>query len=186
MKFTTTLLALFVAGSSAFTFGDVSLNAGLSSTARSTSTSLHAYVPDGLTAEEYNRIKSKEAERFKNKDLGRLGPRGFKSRSMEAWQMAYEKGQASHSFAPVGFKEKLQKGLIKLEDVPYMIRGGSWDNSDVKGARRLSWNRKDTEYAKGGYKKEQSVSILGSGPGFDWTGTRPRSENLKRIIPGFS
>ena len=50
----------------------------------------------------------------------------------------------------------------------------------------LKWLRTDKEYARGGYKKEQSVSIIGSGPGLDWTGTRPRTENLKKIVPGFS
>ena len=144
------------------------------------------YVPDGLTADEYRRLRQKEANANKGKDLARLGPRGFKSRSMQAWQEAYERGEAGHSFAPLNYKEKLQKGLISLGDVPYMLRGGSWDNSDVRGARKLKWNKADREYARGGYKKEQSVSILGSGPGLDWTGSRPRSENLKKIIPGFS
>lgn len=144
------------------------------------------YVPDGLTAAEYERIKSDEKSKYKKQNLGRLGPRGFKSRSMEAWQKAYEQGQAGHVFAPVGFREKLQKGLIRRVDVPYMVRGGSWDNSDVNGARRLPWTKEDKAYAKGGYKKEQSASILGSGPGLDWTGSRTRGEGSKTRIPGFS
>jgi len=145
-----------------------------------------AYVPDGLTPEQYNRIKKEEEQKLKKADLARLGPRGFKSRSMQAWQVAYEKGQAKHSIAPFGYREALKKGEIKKEDVPYMVRGGSWDNSDVKGARRLPWLKLDKDYAKGGFKKEQSASILGSGLGFDWTGSRPRDENLKRIVPGLS
>jgi len=144
------------------------------------------YVPDGLSAAEYQKIKQQEMNQLKGKDLARLGPRGFKSRSMEAWQRAYERGQATHSIAPFGYKEALKKGEIKKQDVPYMVRGGSWDNSDVKGARRLPWLKQDKEYQNGGYKKEQSASILGSGPGFDWTGNRPRNENLKRVIPGLS
>jgi hypothetical protein len=152
----------------------------------SPSSALKAYVPDGLTADEYSRIKKEERQRFQGKDLGRLGPRGFKSRSMEAWQLAYEKGQATHSFAPLNYKEKLRAGMIKKEDVPYMVRGGSWDNGDILGAKRLPWTKKDRDYARGGYKKEQSASLLGSGPGLDWTGTRPRSENIKRLVPGFS
>ena len=147
---------------------------------------LHAYVPDGLTQEEYNRIRATDKKKL-GKNLGRLGPRGFKSRSMQAWQEAYEKGQASHSFAPFGYREAAKKGQIRKEDVPYMVRGGSWDNSDVFGAKRLPWMKKDKEYVKGGYKREQSVSILGSGPGFDWTGSRPRDFNLKnRVVPGLS
>lgn len=145
---------------------------------------LNAYVPDGLTAEQYKQIRAKEEQQFKNKNLGRLGPRGFKSRSMEAWQIAYEKGQAKHSIAPFGYKNMLKTGELKPQDVPYMVRGGSWDNSDVKGVKRLPWLRKDKEYANGGYKKEQSVSFLGSGLGLDWTGTQKRSETAK-IAPGF-
>ena len=58
----------------------------------------------------------------------------------------------------------------------YMQRGGSWDNSDVKGARnKKNWLRSDKEYADGGYKREQSVSILGSGASLDWTGKRART-----------
>jgi hypothetical protein len=56
-----------------------------------------------------------------------------------------------------------------------MQRGGNWDNSDVKGARKVQWLKSDKEYASGGFKKEQSVSIFGKGEGLDWTGNRSRS-----------
>jgi len=106
---------------------------------------------------------------------------------MQAWQEAYEKGQATHAFAPFGYREAAKKGKLRKEEIPYMVRGGSWDNSDVFGAKRLPWMKKDKEYARGGYKREQSASILGSGPGFDWTGSRPRDFNLKnRVVPGLS
>lgn len=39
----------------------------------------------------------------------------------------------------------------------------------------MKWLQSDKEYASGGYKKEQSVSIFGVGQGLDWTGTRSRS-----------
>jgi hypothetical protein len=150
-------------------------------------TALNAYVPDGLTPEQYEKIKQAEQRKIKGKNLGALGPKGFKSRSMQAWQQSYEKGQTSHTFAPIGYRDALKKGQIKKSDVPYMVRGGSWDNSDVKGSKRLKWTKADREYANGGYKKEQSASILGSGPGIDWTGTRPRDVNLANgRIPGFS
>lgn len=55
-----------------------------------------------------------------------------------------------------------------------MQRGGSWDNSDVKGARKKKWLSSDKEYSEGGYKKEQSVSIFGYGEGLDWTGKKSR------------
>jgi len=146
---------------------------------------LNAYVPDGLTPEEYRQIK--EADKTKQGvNLGRLGPRGFQSRSMQAWQEAHEKGLAGHVFAPIGYRQQLKQGTIKPENVPYMVRGGSWDNSDVHGARRLKWLKTDKDYANGGYKKEQSVSILGSGPGLDWTGQGRRSEDkTKKSFPGF-
>jgi hypothetical protein len=158
-----------------------------SSSSFRTATSLRAYVPDGLTAEQYKKIKTQEDQKNKGKNLGALGPRGFKSRSMEAWQQAYEKGLANHNFAPLGYREQLKKGQLKKSDIPYMVRGGSWDNSDVFGSKRLPWTKADKEYARGGYKKEQSVSILGSGPGLDWAGTRPRDVNLGNgRVPGFS
>jgi hypothetical protein len=151
-------------------------------------TPLSAYVPSGLSADEYQKIKQADRKKI-GKDLGRLGPRGFKSRSMQAWQEAYEKGLAEHYVAPVGYKKLLKEGKITKKDVPYMLRaGGKWDNSDVAGAKRKQWLRSDKEYARGGYKKEQSVSILGSGPGFDWAGTRSREDKLKnrRVFPGLS
>ena len=50
---------------------------------------------------------------------------------------------------PVFFaKEKLARGEIKLQDIPYMQRGGSWDNSDVKGARKNKWTAADATYDK--------------------------------------
>lgn len=153
----------------------------------STSTALPmGYVPDGLTPEQYRNIKKQDENRL-GKDLGRLGPRGFKSRSMQAWQEAYERGEAAHNIAPIGYRKKIKEGKLRKEEVPYMVRGGRWDNSDVFGARRKRWLKTDKDYAKGGYKKEQSASILGSGPGFNWTGEkRVPSTTSKKIIPGFS
>jgi hypothetical protein len=148
------------------------------------SSSSTGYIPAGLTADQYAKIRQQDSEKMKG-DLARLGPRGFKSRSMQAWQEAYERGEAGHTFAAVGYKEKLRLGEMKWEDVPYMIRGGSWDNSDVLGAKnRLKWSRTDRDYANGGYKKEQSKSILGSGPGFDWSGTGSKTSSTKRLFPG--
>jgi len=155
------------------------------STSRHSIAALNAYVPDGLSPQEYAKIKANDKKKI-GKDLGRLGPKGFKSRSLEAWQMAFERGETSHTFAPIGYREKVKNGTIKKEEVPYMVRGGSWDNSDLKGAKRLRWLKKDKEYATGGYKKEQSSSIIGSGPGIDWAGKRSREENRSKIVPGFN
>merc|ERR1712232_561254 len=161
---------------------------GKESSSSSSSSVIHmGYVPDGLTVAQYQKIKTAEREKNKGKNLGALGPRGFKSRSMRAWQEAYEKGHAKHEIAPFGYREAVKAGKLKREDIPYMVRGGSWDNSDVRFAKKRSWLRTDREYAKGGYKKEQSASLLGSGPGLDWAGKRPRDVNMgNRVIPGFS
>lgn len=151
---------------------------------------LHAYVPDGLTPEEYRRIKDKDSQQKKGKDLGRLGPKGFKSRSLQGWQQAFEKGQAAHTFAPVNYKDQVKSGSLRKEDVPYMVRGGEWDNGDVAasgaGDKRLKWSKHDRAYAHGGYKKEQSASLLGSGPGVNWTGKpRSREDDEASSKPGF-
>ena len=57
--------------------------------------------------------------------------------------------------------ERVAKGELRREDIPYMQRGGNWDNSDVKGAKKINWLASDKAYDDGGYKKEQSVSIFG-------------------------
>ena len=70
-----------------------------------------------------------------------------------------------------------------------MQRGGSWDNSDVKGARKKKWSARDREYEGGGYKKEQSVSIFGYGEGLDWAGNKARrgpSESIPGAAPKFA
>ena len=55
----------------------------------------------------------------------------------------------------------------------YMQRGGTWDNSDVQGAKnRKRWLNSDKEYAADESKKQNSFSILGWGEGLDWTGTQ--------------
>ena len=70
-----------------------------------------------------------------------------------------------------------------------MQRGGKWDNTDIKGARnKKKWLNSDKQYSAGGYKKEQSVSILGFGEGLDWTGTKGRkgpSESIPAAAPKF-
>ena len=77
---------------------------------------------------------------------------------------------------------RVAKGELRKEDIPYMQRGGSWDNTDIRGAKRKRWLESDKDYASGGYKKEQSISIFGVGGGLDWTGTKDRTgpyENSK-------
>jgi hypothetical protein len=140
-------------------------------------TAVHEYIPAGFTKETWAKFKANEAaKKQQSTNLGRLGPKGFKSRSFQSFQEALERGEAEHLLPVFNAKEKLAKKQIRLEDIPYMQRGGSWDNSDVKGAKnQKKWLASDKAYAAGGFKKEQSVSILGVGQGLDWTGTRDRA-----------
>ena len=106
----------------------------VSTTAQRSSSALGmGYVPDGLTAEQYAKMKKKEADDKKTKKFAAGGTRGFQSRSMASFIMAKEAGQAEHLF-PVD-PEKVKSGEIPLKDVPYMQRGGSWDNQDLLGKK---------------------------------------------------
>jgi len=95
-----------------------------------------SYIPDGFTKESYARFKEQERQKAAKKNLGGVGPKGFKSRSMQSFQEALERGEAAHLLPVFNAKEKIAKGELKLEDIPYMQRGGAWDNSDVKGAKK--------------------------------------------------
>mmetsp|Transcript_24746 Transcript_24746/g.36670 ORF Transcript_24746/g.36670 Transcript_24746/m.36670 type:complete len:212 (-) Transcript_24746:2029-2664(-) len=137
-----------------------------------------AYVPDGFTKESYAKFKAQEARKKQEqakKNLGRMGPKGFQSRSFQSFQEALEKGEASHLMPEFNAKERVKKGELKVEDIPYMQRGGNWDNSDVKGAKKAKWLSSDKDYAGGGFRKEQSTSIFGYGAGLDWTGQRSKT-----------
>lgn len=142
-----------------------------------TNTSLKmAYVPDGFTKESYAKFKANEAKKATaKKNLGGMGPRGFKSRSMQSFQEAMERGEAKHLMPVFNAKQKIARGKLRPEDIPYMQRGGSWDQSDIKGAKKKKWLSSDKDYASGGFKKEQSVSIFGYGDGLDWTGKRKKA-----------
>ena len=87
-------------------------------TTTTTSTSLFGYVPSGFKNEaEYKAFKAKE-EAQKKKNLGGLGPRGFKSRSFQSFQEALERGEAEHLLPVFNAKEKIKKGILKEEDIP--------------------------------------------------------------------
>jgi hypothetical protein len=104
-----------------------------------------AYVPDGLSREQWEKIKADDKKKNAG-NLGRAGPRGFQSRSMQSFQQDLESGKVGHLMPIFNAREKLAKGEIKMEDIPYMQRGGNWDNSDVKGAKKLNWNDSDKRY----------------------------------------
>jgi len=144
---------------------------------RGSSTALFEYIPSGFTKESWAKFKAKEQakkDELAKKNLGRLGPKGFQSRSFQSFQEALERGEATHLMPVLNAEERIRKGELKREDIPYMQRGGNWDNSDIKGAKKVRWLNSDKEYASGGFLKEQSVSIFGYGKGLDWTGTRDK------------
>lgn len=92
------------------------------------------YVPDGMSKEQWQALKKKEAEANKGKDLGKIGITKFQSRSLEAWQ----KTGGKHLF-PVD-------PTTGLAERPYMQRkGGVADGTDLK--------------AKGIVPKGQAVGI---------------------------
>eukprot|EP00979_Chaetoceros_neogracilis_P005322 scaffold974_cov224-Chaetoceros_neogracile.AAC.4 len=97
------------------------------------------YIPDGFTKESYAKFKAEEAKKKQKKNLGIMGPKGFQSRSFQSFQQALERGEASHLMPVFNAKQKVKKGELKVEDIPYMQRGGDWDNSDVKGAKKTKW-----------------------------------------------
>jgi hypothetical protein len=187
---TTTLIVAALAtfgGSNAFqpTSPAHLLSPRSSSSTTSTTTTLYEYIPSGFTKESWAAFKKKEADAKKAANLGRLGPKGFQSRSMQSFQEALERGEAEHLMPVFNAKQKIARGELRQEDIPYMQRGGAWDNSDVKGAKRKRWLASDKDYAGGGYKKSQSVSILGEGKGLDWTGKRDRTgPGQMKVTPG--
>ena len=83
------------------------------------STRLFGYVPSGFTPEQYKKFKEEEAKKkIAKKNLGGLGPKGFKSRSFQSFQEALERGEAEHLMPVFNAKEKVRKGILKVEDIP--------------------------------------------------------------------
>jgi len=91
------------------------------------------YVPDGMTAAQYNALKSKEKKASTNKNFGRGGARGFESRSMNSFVKALENGEAEH-LMPVN-PDDVRKGKIKLKDVPYCSAAGPGRTTTSSGRR---------------------------------------------------
>jgi len=64
------------------------------------------------------KFKEAEKEKLNKKNLGGVGPRGFKSRSMQSFQEAMERGEAQHLLPVMNAKERIKKGELKPEDIP--------------------------------------------------------------------
>ncbi|KAL7432649.1 hypothetical protein ACHAXH_003944 [Discostella pseudostelligera] len=101
------------------------------------------YVPSGMSVHEWHDFKRAENKQTKNKNFAAIGPTSFKSRSLQGFQEDLEKGKANHLFPAMFAKEQIKRGQLKQEDVPYMQRLGSWDDSDVKGAKKKEWSETD-------------------------------------------
>jgi hypothetical protein len=113
--FAVTTVAL-LAGAQAFQ------GAPAQSGSRTTSSSaLNAYVPSGFTPESYKKFKEDEKKKASKKNLGGVGPRGFQSRSMQSFQEAMERGEASHLMPVFNAAERIKKGELKKEDIPVSL-----------------------------------------------------------------
>jgi hypothetical protein len=142
---------------------------------------LYGYVPSGMSKEEWAKVQKKEADAKKTKKFGLGGARGFESRSMQSFQEARERGEADHLF-PVNPAD-VASGKIALKDVPYMQRGGSWKNSDLKGKKgwmttgfgMRAYNdgkaakMKENQYDKKYNNLKPNIGIF-DGVALDWTG----------------
>jgi hypothetical protein len=142
---------------------------------------LHAYVPSGMSKEQWAKVQKKEADAKKTKKFGLGGARGFESRSMQSFQEARERGEADHLF-PVNPAD-VASGKIALKDVPYMQRGGSWKNSDLKGKKgwmttgfgMRAYNdgkaakMKENQYDKKYNNLKPNIGVF-DGVALDWTG----------------
>lgn len=101
---------------------------------------LNGYVPDGLSKEDWEMIKKKD----KKKNLKFEGTSGmkFRSRSFKEFAKGREDGTIEYNMPMERAKEKLNEGLIRPEDIPYMQRpGGMPDNSDLKKKFKFPWNK---------------------------------------------
>jgi len=131
----------------------------------------------------YERLKKKELDDKKKKNFGAGGARGFESRSMQSFQAALERGEATHLF-PVD-PSKVRSGEIALKDVPYMQRGGSWNNNDLRkkgkgwmqtGFGMTAFNDgkaakvKENKYDEKYNALKPSVGIFGDAGALDWGG----------------
>jgi len=90
------------------------------------------YIPDGLTKEEWEIIKKNE-RMAKPKNYALSGvTKGFKSRSLNEFIELKDKGLVDYNMPVFNAKEKLEKGIIKEKDIPYMQRkNGRPDDSDL-------------------------------------------------------
>lgn len=101
------------------------------------------YIPDGLSKEQWRKMKEKEKAKKVGKFDGTSGMK-FRSRSFEDFQKGREAGTLKYNMPMEFAKQKLARGEIKPEDIPYMQRpGGMPDGSDLKKKKgfKLPWQK---------------------------------------------
>lgn len=81
------------------------------------------YVPDGMSPEQYRKMRAKEKDSASKKKFGAFGPQSFQSRSLQSFQQDMEKGKTGHLMPVMNAKALVKKGKLRPEDVPYMQRG---------------------------------------------------------------
>ena len=130
-----------------------------------------SYIPDGMTAAQWKKIQQNEKANKAKKNFGAYGPQSFKSRSLQSFQTDLEKGKTNHLLPVFNAKQKLKAGSLKQEDIPYMQRGGAWDNSDVGNAKKKAWSATDKKY-------HQNAAPVRA----DWLGTVDRKGPQGRSV----
>ena len=53
----------------------------------------NGYVPSGMSIHEWHELQRAEKRELQSKEFGKMGPKGFKSRSLQAFQEDLEKGK---------------------------------------------------------------------------------------------
>ena len=117
-----------------------------------------------MSPEQWKKLQEKEKAEKSKKNFGAFGPQSFKSRSLQSFQKDLEKGKADHLLPVFNAKAKVKAGQIRPEDIPYMQRGGAWDNSDVKTAKKKQWSDDDKKYNP----------VVTKAGGLDWSGNGMR------------
>jgi len=119
-----------------------------------------AYVPDGMTPEQYKALKEKEKKKKVGNFDGLSGAQ-FRSRSMEDYQKGREKGTLEPNMPMKFTLQKLNSGKIRPIDIPYMQRPrGKPDNSDL--TRQGFWKTAPKGYSGPG--------VTGPVPGVKYSG----------------
>ena len=88
---------------------------------RTSTTTLYEYIPTGFTKESWSKFKAaeqKKKDELAKKNLGRVGPKGFQSRSFQSFQEALERGETTHLLPVENAQERIRKGELKPEDIP--------------------------------------------------------------------